>query len=48
MKIAVTETGREMTSDLYPRFGRATYFLIVDSESMAHEVVENTQNLDLP
>ena len=48
MKIAVTATGRDITSDLDPRFGRAQYFIFVDSDSMKYEVVENTQNLNLP
>lgn len=48
MKIAVTSTGKELSSDLDPRFGRAAYFIMVDPETMAFEVVENTQNLDLP
>ena len=30
MKIAVTSTGTELTSEMDPRFGRAAYFLIVD------------------
>lgn len=48
MKIAVTATGPELSSDLDPRFGRAAYFILVDPETMTFEVVENRQNLDLP
>ncbi len=48
MKIALTATGRDITSDLDPRFGRAEYFIFVDADSMKYEVVENTQNLNLP
>ncbi len=48
MKIAVTATGRDIRSDLDPRFGRAEYFIVVDADSMAYEVVENAQNLNLP
>jgi predicted Fe-Mo cluster-binding NifX family protein len=48
MRIAITATGRELTAKLDPRFGRAKYFIIADPESMAFEVVENRQNLDLP
>lgn len=48
MKIAVTSTGRELSSELDPRFGRAAYFLVVDTDSMTSSVVENAQNLNLP
>jgi len=48
MKIAVTSTGKELTSDMDPRFGRAAYFIIVDAETMKYEVVDNKQNLNLP
>lgn len=48
MKIAVTATGPQLSSELDPRFGRAACFIIVDPETMAFEVVENRQNLDLP
>jgi predicted Fe-Mo cluster-binding NifX family protein len=48
MKIAITSTGKELDSSLDPRFGRASYFISVDPETMAFEVVENSQNLNLP
>jgi predicted Fe-Mo cluster-binding NifX family protein len=48
MKIAVTSTGKDLNSDLDPRFGRAAYFIIVDSETLEFEAIENTQNLNLP
>ena len=48
MKIAITAAGRDITAALDPRFGRAEYFILVDSDSMKYEVVENTQNLNLP
>ena len=48
MKIAVTSTGKDLTSDVDPRFGRAAYFIIVDPATLEFEVVENTQNLNLP
>ncbi len=48
MKIGVTSTGKDFSSEMDPRFGRAAYFIIVDSETMVPEVVENSQNLDLP
>jgi predicted Fe-Mo cluster-binding NifX family protein len=48
MRIAVTSTGKELISDMDPRFGRAKYFVIVDSETLEYEVAENKQNLNLP
>ncbi len=48
MKIAVTSTGDSLISDMDPRFGRAAYFIMVDSETLEYEVVENKQNLNLP
>lgn len=48
MKIAVTSTGKELTSETDPRFGRSAYFIIVDSDTMEYEVVENRQALNLP
>ena len=46
MKVAVTAQGREMTSQVDPRFGRAACFLVVDTETGEHLVVDNTQNLN--
>ncbi|MDY6904649.1 MAG: NifB/NifX family molybdenum-iron cluster-binding protein [Thermodesulfobacteriota bacterium] len=48
MKIAVSATGQDVESEVDPRFGRAPYFVVVDSETKAVDVVENTQNLNLP
>lgn len=48
MKIAVTSTGPELSSEVDPRFGRAMYFLIVDPDTMEFEPVENKQNINLP
>jgi predicted Fe-Mo cluster-binding NifX family protein len=44
MKIAVTSTGHQLDSEVDPRFGRAAFFLIVDSEDMSFEVVDNSEN----
>ncbi|RLC06357.1 MAG: dinitrogenase iron-molybdenum cofactor biosynthesis protein [Deltaproteobacteria bacterium] len=48
MKIALTSVGKDLSSDLDPRFGRAAYFIIADADTMAFEIVENVQNLNLP
>jgi predicted Fe-Mo cluster-binding NifX family protein len=41
MKIAITSTGKMLESEIDPRFGRAAYFLIVDTETMGFETIEN-------
>jgi len=48
MRIAVTAQGENLEAEVDPRFGRASKFLLVDSETMSFEVVENKQSLDLP
>lgn len=46
MKIAVSSQGEELDSPVDPRFGRARFFLIVDTESGTQYVCENSQNLN--
>jgi len=46
MKIALTSTGKELTSDMDPRFGRCAYFIVVDPDSMLFEALKN-ENKDL-
>ena len=41
MKVAISAAGRNLDSQIDPRFGRCQYLLIVDSESMSFEAVEN-------
>jgi predicted Fe-Mo cluster-binding NifX family protein len=41
MKIAISATGPSLDSPIDPRFGRCQYLLIVDSESLDFEAVEN-------
>jgi predicted Fe-Mo cluster-binding NifX family protein len=48
MVIAVTAQGNDLQGEVDPPFGRAKHFLLVDSETMEFEVVENEQNLSLP
>jgi predicted Fe-Mo cluster-binding NifX family protein len=44
MKIAVTSTGQDLDAPMDPRFGRASYIVIVDSETMDYEVLDNAEN----
>ncbi|MDY0163988.1 NifB/NifX family molybdenum-iron cluster-binding protein [Desulfobotulus sp.] len=48
MKVLVSSQGRTLDAPLDPRFGRASCFLLVDTETLDYSVVENTQNLHLP
>lgn len=44
MKIAVTSTGKNLDSQMDPRFGRCTYFIIADVENnklKSHKVIKN-------
>jgi len=41
MKLAVSAAGPSLDSAIDPRFGRCQYLLIVDSESLDFEAVEN-------
>ena len=41
MRIAVTSTGEGLDSEVDPRFGRAAFFLIGDTETMEFAAVEN-------
>ena len=42
MKIAISSTGQTLDSQVDQRFGRAAYFIIVDTESMEFDVIENS------
>ena len=46
MKIAVTSTGTDLDSQVDPRFGRAAFILIVDSETFDVEVLDNSENVN--
>lgn len=48
MKIAISVQRSDLDAPVDPRFGRAPYFLIVDSESMAWKAIENSMSLELP
>ncbi len=44
MKIAVTSKGTDLASPVDPRFGRAEYILVVDTDSLEFEVLDNSEN----
>ena len=48
MKIAVSVENPNLDAQVDPRFGKASYFVLVDSETMAWEALESRQNLGLP
>ncbi|MBW1787217.1 MAG: NifB/NifX family molybdenum-iron cluster-binding protein [Deltaproteobacteria bacterium] len=46
MKIAVTSTGTDLDAAVDPRFGRAPYIVIVDSDTDAFEALDNSENVN--
>ena len=46
MKVAVTSQGKELSSEIDPRFGRAKWLVIGDTETGKSEVHDNTVNLN--
>ena len=46
MKVAITASGASLDAPLNPRFGRAAQFIVVDSETGAFRVHDNTPNLN--
>ena len=41
MKLCVTSSGQSLEDAVDPRFGRCQYFILVDSESMEFEAIQN-------
>jgi len=46
MKIAITSQGRDLNSQVDPKFGRAAYILIVDTADQGVEVLDNSENIN--
>ncbi len=44
MKIAISSQGKTLDSELDPRFGRAAYILVVDTETLDFEAFDNNDN----
>lgn len=41
MKICITATGKDLESELDPRFGRAQFFLVYDLDKGSFQVIDN-------
>lgn len=46
MKIAISSQGKDLSSNIDERFGRAKIFIIYDLDNKNFKVIENTQNLN--
>ena len=44
MKIAISSSGQDLAAQLDPRFGRCSYFLIIETDDLNFEVFENENN----
>jgi predicted Fe-Mo cluster-binding NifX family protein len=45
MKVAITSQGADLDSEVDPRFGRAMFFIVVDTETGEFTAHDNEQNL---
>jgi predicted Fe-Mo cluster-binding NifX family protein len=48
MKVIVTAQGPNIDSPVDPRFGRARYFLLIDTDTRECSAHDNAQNLNAP
>lgn len=46
MKVAVTSKGKDLDSEVDPRFGRAAYILIVETDDDTVKVMDNSENVN--
>ncbi|MEN8245857.1 MAG: NifB/NifX family molybdenum-iron cluster-binding protein [Thermodesulfobacteriota bacterium] len=46
MKIAITAKGTDLDSEVDPRFGRAAYILIVETDDGTFKVMDNSENVN--
>jgi len=46
MKVAVTSQGKELSSEIDPRFGRAKWLIVVDTEEGDFKAYDNVLNLN--
>ncbi|NQS75537.1 MAG: NifB/NifX family molybdenum-iron cluster-binding protein [Peptococcaceae bacterium] len=47
MKIAITSVGQDLESKIDARFGRAKWFIVIDTETNQHQVISNEHNLNI-
>jgi len=47
MKILVTAKGKQISDEVDPRFGRARFFILVDTETNETTAHDNSQNLNV-
>ena len=45
MKVAISSSGKDLNSQVDPRFGRCPYFLIVNTEDMSFEAFDNESGM---
>jgi predicted Fe-Mo cluster-binding NifX family protein len=45
MRVAVSSSGKDLDSEIDPRFGRCAYFVICDTDNMKYEAFENESAL---
>jgi predicted Fe-Mo cluster-binding NifX family protein len=41
MKVVVSSTGKDLDSEIDPRFGRCAYFIVADTDTMSYEAFDN-------
>ena len=46
MTVAITSRGPDLASEVDPRFGRAKFFIVVDTDTGQFTAHDNTQNLN--
>ena len=46
MKVAITSQGPDMASEVDPRFGRAKFFIVVETDTGEFTAHDNVQNLN--
>ena len=44
MKIAISATGNSLEAAVDPRFGRCSYFIVIDPNTMQYEILDNSAN----
>ena len=45
MKVAISASGTDLSAQVDPRFGRCQYIIVVDTESLQFEAIDNTNTM---